>query len=66
MAGFDWLNMEWVFRVLTKKGACQSVIDRLRLIYADSKTVVVVNIMQGRIFPNIRGSLRQGDVPSMF
>ena len=28
--------------------------------------MVVVNNVQGRAFPNIRGSLRQGDIPSMF
>ena len=59
MAGFDWLNMAWLFRVLAKKGVCQFVTDRLRVLYAESKTVVIVNNKQGRIFPNIKGSGRE-------
>ena len=34
--------------------------------YADSISVVMVNNVQGRAFSNLRGSLRQGDIPSMF
>ena len=66
MAGFDWLDMNWVYRVLSKKGVCQAVINRIKLLYADNNTVVVVNNLLGRNIPNIRGSLRQGDRPSMF
>ena len=58
--------MAWVYMVLAKKGVCQAVIDRLRRLYADSTTVVVVNNLLGKTFQNIRGSLRQGDVPSMY
>ena len=66
LAGFDWLEMEWVYMVMAKKGVAQVVIDRIRRIYADSTTTVVVNNILGETFPNIRGSLRQGDVPSMY
>ena len=66
LAGFDWLVMEWVYLVMGKKGVCQVVIDRVRRIYADSTTTVVVNNILGKSFLNIRGSLRQGDVPSMY
>ena len=66
MAGFDWLDMSWVYLVLAKKGASCEVIDRLKRLYTVSTTVVVVNNVMGNSFPNIRGSLRQGDVPSMF
>ena len=52
--------------VLAKKGVCQAVIDRVRRLYADSTTTVVVNNILGQSFLNIRGSLRQGDVPSMY
>ena len=65
-AGFDWLNMDWVYLVLRKKGIEQSTIDRLKRLYSDSYTIVVVNNMKGRCFLNIYGSLRQGDKPSMF
>ena len=66
MAGFDWLEMEWVYLVMAKKVVCQAVIDRVRRLYADSTTTVVVNNILGQSFLNIRGSLRQGDVPSMY
>ena len=66
MAGFDWLDMSWVYLVLARKGVSTEVINRLRRLYTVSTTVVVVNNIMGKAFPNIRGSLRQGDVPSMF
>jgi hypothetical protein len=58
--------MSWVYRVLLRKGVSQEVITRIQRLYGDSTTVVVINNMLGRAFPNNRGSLRQGDVPSMF
>ena len=66
MAGFDWLDMAWVYLVLAKKGVSQEAISRIARIYSNSSTIVVVNNVLGKTFPNIRGSLRQGDVPSMF
>ena len=65
MAGFDWLVMAWVYLVLAKKGVSQEVIKRIDRIYSDSFTIVVVNNVLGMTIPNNRGSLRQGDVPSM-
>ena len=66
LAGFDWLNMAWVYRVLKKKGVNPLVVDRLFRIYSDSTTTVVVNNVRGKTIDNRRGSLRQGDIPSMF
>ena len=66
MAGFDWLEMDWVYQVLSKKGVCQEVINRIKRIYDHSSTTVVVNNILGQSFSNIRGSLRQGDLPSMY
>ena len=66
MAGFDWLEMEWVYLVMAKKGVCEEVTSRVKRIYADSTTTVVVNNILGETFSNLRGSLRQGDVPSMY
>ena len=65
-AGFDWLVMAWVYLVLERKGLCQEVLTRIKRLYSDSITIVVVNNVPGRAFPNHRGSLRQGDVPSMY
>ena len=66
LAGFDWLDMAWVYLVLAKKGLSERVIERIRNVYSDSISVVMVNNVQGRAFPNLRGSLRQGDIPSMY
>ena len=66
LAGFDWLDMAWVYLVLEVMGVAVNVIERIRNLYADSISVVMVNNVQGRAFPNLQGSLRQGDIPSMF
>ena len=66
MAGFDWLDMSWVYKVLLKKGAHGDVVKRISRLYDNSYTIVVVNKVKGKILPNLRNSLRQGDVPSMF
>ena len=66
LAGFDWLDRAWVYLVLAKKGVSQEAISRIARIYSNSSTIVVVNNVLGKTFPNIRGSLRLGDVPSMF
>ena len=58
--------MAWVYLVLAKKGASETVIERIRNLYSESISVTVVNNVQGRAFQNLRGSLRQGDIPSMF
>ena len=65
VAAFDYLVMHWVFMVLAKKGLSEQVISRLKNLYRDNLTIVVVNNVLGRCFPNHRWSLRQGDVPSM-
>ena len=51
--------------VLDKKGMDSQVIERLRNLYCDSRTIVMVNNVPGRVVDNIRQSLRQGDLPSM-
>ena len=61
MAAFDYMCMEWVYKVLDKKGLDKRVIDRLRNLYRDSKTIVMVNNIPGKVIENTRLSLRQGD-----
>ena len=51
--------------VLVKKGACQDLITRLRNLYTDNYSLVVVNNIAGAAVKNVRLTLRQGDVPSM-
>ena len=57
--------MEWVFMVLEKKGLAMEVIKRLKNLYSDSLTIVMVNNIPGKTVVNTRQSLRQGDLPSM-
>ena len=66
LAGFDWLIMSWVYSVLKKKGVAAEVIDRLRRLYENNIFIVVVNNILRRAIRNKRGSLRQGDKPSMY
>ena len=66
LQGFDWLIMSWVYQVLAKKGVSPPVIARLNRIYANNFTIISVNNRQGKRILNKRGSLRQGDRPSMY
>ena len=65
IAAFDFLCMAWVFMVLEKKGLDMEVIKRLKNLYSDSLTIVMVNNIPGKTVTNTRQSLRQGDLPSM-
>ena len=65
-AAFDFLVMDWVFLVLQKKGVSEAVINRLRNLYKDNISIVVVNNIEGKGVRNLRLSLRQGDIPSMY
>ena len=65
IAAFDWLCLSWTFQVLQKKGLDNQVINRLRNLYSNSQSIVVVNNVWGKTVRNVRGSLRQGDLPSM-
>ena len=63
-AAFDYMVLLWVFKVLAAKGLDMSVIERLKNIYNDNITIVVVNNIMGKSFKNLRLSIRQGDRPS--
>jgi hypothetical protein len=65
MAAFDFMVMSWVFQVLQRKGLSEVVINRLKNLYVDNISVVVVNNNHGKAVQNHRLSLRQGDVPSI-
>ena len=56
--------MEWVFKVLEKKGLSPIVIERIKRYYEDSITVPIINSIPGRKIKNHRVTLRQGDCPS--
>ena len=56
--------MDWVFKVLLKKGLSPLSIERIRRYYEDSLTVPIVNCIPGRKIMNKRLTLRQGDCPS--
>ena len=65
VAAFDWMVIPWVLLVLEKKGLCKEAINRATNLYKDSVSIVVVNNVSGRVIPNIRLSIRQGDKASM-
>jgi hypothetical protein len=65
IAAFDWMVMPWVQLVLAKKGMSEQAIDRATNLYRDSLSIVVVNNVLGRVIPNNRLSIRQGDKASM-
>ena len=52
--------------MLKKKGCDERVIRRLLNLYDQNITIPVVNNVLGKRISNKRGSLRQGDIPSMF
>ena len=64
MSAFDLMVLTWVFMVLEAKGLSKVVIKRLKNLYGNHLTVVVVNNIQGRCYINSRWSIRQGDRPS--
>ena len=63
-SAFDFMVLKWVFKVLLAKGMDSQAVNRLHNLYNNHVTVVVVNGVQGRSFPNVRWSIRQGDRPS--
>ena len=63
-AAFDFLCLNWVKKVLRKKGLCDEALQRFSNIYDGGITIPVVNNEQGRPISNKRLSLRQGDRPS--
>ena len=65
IAAFDWLVLSWVWQVLIKMGVDKSVVRRVQRLYEHSVTIVVVNNKLGRVFLDVRGSLRQGGCASM-
>ena len=60
IAAFDFLCLDWVFRVLEVKVLDKRVIARYRNMYKDNLSVVVVNNIPGKAIRNVRLSLCQG------
>ena len=63
-AAFDYLCLDWVRKVLEKKGLAREALDRFTNIYSDGISIPVINNMLGPRLVNNRLSLRQGDRPS--
>ena len=64
IAAFDFMCLDWAFMVLEKKGLDRGAINRLRNLYRENISVIVVNNIPGKAVKNIRMSLRQGDLPT--
>ena len=65
LAGFDWLDMGWVYAVLEQKGVISEVVERIKRLYADSVSIVVVNNVMG-ICTKRQGFFTQGGHPEHF
>ena len=65
IAAFDWLCLDWVYKVLLKKGMPRQVVTRLQNLYRENIAIIVVNNVHGAAVRNVRLSLKQGDLPSM-
>ena len=65
VAGFDYMALNWCLKVLEKKGACKELLTRLKNLYSNNYSIVVVNNILGAVVENIHLTLRQGDVPRM-
>jgi hypothetical protein len=65
VAGFDFMTLSWCLQVMEKKGASPMLLARLRNLYSNNLSIVVVNNIPGAAVENVRLTLRQGDVPSM-
>ena len=63
-AAFDYLCLDWVRKVLEKKGLAKEALHRFTNLYKEGITIPVVNNMLGPNLVNNRLSLRQGDRPS--
>ena len=65
IAGFDFMNLSWCLKVMEKKGASQEFLKRLRNLYSNNYSIMVVNNIPGSAVKNTRLTLRQGDIPSI-
>ena len=63
-AAFDFLCLDWVRKVLQKKGLAEPALDRFTNLYKNGITIPVINNILGMKVENKRLSLRQGDRPS--
>ena len=64
VSAFNLLCMDWVEKVLRKKGLDENTVLRINRIYMEGVTVPVVNGVFGEPIRNTRRTLRQGDCPS--
>ena len=48
IAAFDWLCLDWVYKMLEKKGMPMEVLRRLQNLYRENVAVIVVNNVPGK------------------
>ena len=63
-AAFDFLCLDWVKKVLERKGLAEEALERFSNLYNNGITIPIVNNIKGGKIRNNRLSLRQGDRPS--
>ena len=57
--------MQFVYLILEKKGLDQEIISRMKRIFQNNSSIIVIKNVLGRKIPNTRESLRQVDIPSI-
>jgi hypothetical protein len=65
VSAFCNMALSWTLRVLERKGLCSAACARLRNLYVNNYSIIVVNNVLGRCIENVRLTIRQGDKPSM-
>ena len=63
-AAFDYLCLDWVKKVLERKGLAKEALERFTNLYSQGISIPVINNKLGPSLLNRRLSLRQGDRPS--
>ena len=53
------MTLSWCLKVLEKKGACPNFLARLKNLYSNNLSIVVVNNVPGAAVKNVRLTLRQ-------
>ena len=60
LAGFDLLDMAWVYLLLKKEGLAKPTNDRIRNLYDDSRSTFMVNNIKGRMIKKFEGIFKTG------
>ena len=60
VAAFCNMFSTWCFKVMSRKGLDNAIIEIFKNLYSDNMSIIVVNSIQGRCIKNTRHFIRQG------